>query len=64
MRNQSMHIMNINDLEDERNNMTLMDNNKEINILSQTSGNTFYNTKRNNHKNRTIKNKNPPNSFF
>ena len=44
MRNQSMHIMNINDLEDERNNMTLMDNNKEINILSQTSGNTFYNT--------------------
>lgn len=44
MRNQSMHIMNINDIEDERNNMTLMDNNKEINILSQTSGNTFYNT--------------------
>ena len=44
MRNQSMHILNINDIEDERNNMTLMDNNREINILSQTSGNTFYNT--------------------
>jgi hypothetical protein len=43
MRNQSMHIMNINDFEDERNNMTLMDNNREINILNQTSGNTFYN---------------------
>ena len=43
MRNQSMNIMNINDLEDERNNMTLMDNNREINILSQTNGNTFYN---------------------
>lgn len=43
MRNQSMHFININDFEDERNNMTLMDNNKEINFLSQTSGNTFYN---------------------
>ena len=43
MRNQSMHIMNINDFEDERNNMTLMDNNREINIMNQTSGNTFYN---------------------
>ena len=43
MRNQSMHIMNINDFEDERNNMTFMDNNREINIMNQTSGNTFYN---------------------
>ena len=42
MRNQSMHIININDFEDERNNMTLMDNNREINIFNQTSGNTFY----------------------
>ena len=42
MRNQSMHTININDVEDDRNN-TLINNNQEINYLNQTIGNNFYN---------------------
>ena len=46
MRNESMKSLNLNDEEEDRNmNMTLMDNNKEINLLNQSTGNAFYNTR-------------------
>jgi len=45
MRNESMKSLNINDEEEDRNmNMTLVDNNKEINLLNQSTGNAFYST--------------------
>jgi hypothetical protein len=42
MRNQSMHAININDLEDYRN-MTLINNNRELNDINHIGGNNFYN---------------------
>ena len=42
MRNQSMHAININDLEDDRN-MTLINNNREFNDINHIGGNNFYN---------------------
>ena len=42
MRNQSMHAININDLEDDRN-ITLINNNREFNDINHIGGNTFYN---------------------
>ena len=46
MRNESMKSLNLNDEEEDRNmNMTLMDNNKEISLLNQSTGNAFYNTR-------------------
>jgi hypothetical protein len=42
MRNQSMHAINIKDIEDDRN-MTLINNNKELNAMNQIGGNNFYN---------------------
>ena len=42
MRNQSIHTININDVEDDRNN-TLISNNQEMNYMNQTIGNNFYN---------------------
>jgi len=41
MRNQSMHAININDLEDDRN-MTLINNNKGLNAINNMGGNNFY----------------------
>jgi hypothetical protein len=42
MRNQSIHTININDVEDDRNN-TLVSNNQELNYMNQTISNNFYN---------------------
>ena len=42
MRNQSMHAININDGEDDRN-MTVANNNQDMNYFNQTIGNNFYN---------------------
>ena len=42
MRNQSIHPININEVEEDRN-MTLVNNNHDMNIYNQTIGNNFYN---------------------
>ena len=42
IRNQSMHAININENEEDRN-MTLIDNKRELNFMNQTIGNNFYN---------------------
>ena len=48
MKNQSIHTINVNDAEDDRN-MTLINNNQEINYLNQTIGNYYnFNTYMNN----------------
>ena len=44
MRNKSMHLFNLNDVEEYRN-MTLINNNQEINFLNKSTENSFYNTK-------------------
>ena len=41
-RNQSVHTININEVEEDRN-MTLIDDKKELNFMNQTIGNNFYN---------------------
>ena len=42
MRNQSMHAININDIEDDRN-MTIINNNRDLHAMNQITGNNFYN---------------------
>ena len=44
MRNKSMNLFNLNDVEEYRN-MTLINNNQEINFLNKSTENSFYNTK-------------------
>ena len=46
VKNESIFSMNFNDIEEDKN-MTLIDNNTNYNILSQSSGNTFYNKNNN-----------------